>query len=403
MKSALTLSLGLALALAASPASAQMGSLTKQEREALLPLLTAVQARNYPAATSALATAQAAAQSAYGRYLASALQFRLAVETNNIGLQTTAIDSMIGSGVAPAAELPKLYKSRGALAQSAGRYEDAERAFARWVELAPNDWEALIALAEVKNQRKNIPEAAALLDRAIDIRKAAGQQVPESWYKRGFKQAYDGRLPEATLEFSQGLVAAYPTPENWRDALLAYRDLSPPDPAATVDLWRLMRSTDALAGERDYLAFAEALSGAGYAAEAKAVLDKGVAGKMVDPAKADAKALIAATGKKAAANRAALKGLETKAASATTTGAPALAAGDALLGTGDYAKAADQYRAALQKGSVDTALVQNRLGMALALAGQKAEAETALRAVTGPRAGLANYWLLWLAQRAPSA
>jgi hypothetical protein len=41
--------------------------------------------------------------------------------------------------------------------------------------------------------------------------------------------------------------------------------------------------------------------------------------------------------------------------------------------------------------------------MALALAGQKAEAETALRAVTGPRAGLANYWLLWLAQRTPSA
>jgi hypothetical protein len=37
--------------------------------------------------------------------------------------------------------------------------------------------------------------------------------------------------------------------------------------------------------------------------------------------------------------------------------------------------------------------------MALGLAGQKAEAETALRAVTGPRADLASLWLLWLAQR----
>lgn len=402
MKSALTLSLGLALMFVAGPASAQTGSLNKQERAALQALVTALQARNYPGATAALASAHAVAQSAYSRYLASALQFRLGVETNDVGLQMTAIDAMIGSGAAPAAELPRLYKNRGALAQSTGRYEDAERAFARWAELAPNDSEALVALAEVKNLGKNIPESAAALDRAIDVRKAAGQQVPESWYKRGFKQAFDGRMPEATLEFSQGLVAAYPTRENWRDALLAYRDLVPLDAPATVDLWRLMRSTNALAGERDYLALAGVLSEAGYAVESKAVLDEAVDRRMVDPAKADAKALIAAAGKKAAASRAALKGLEAKAASATT-GEPALAAGDALLGAGDYAKAADQYRAALQKGSVDTALVQNRLGMALALAGQKAEAETALRAVTGPRAGLANYWLLWLAQRAPSA
>lgn len=402
MKSAFTLSLGAALALAAAPAAAQTASLNKQERAALQALVTAVEARNYSAATSALATAQAAAQSAYARYLASRLQLRLGAETNNFGLQMTALDSMIGSGAAPAAELPKLYKNKGALAQGAGKYEDAEQAFARWAELAPGDSEALVALSEVRNQRKKIPESAAALDRAIDVRKAAGQPVPESWYKRGLKQAFDGRLPEATLEFSQGLVAAYPTRENWRDALLAYRDLTPLDAAAKVDLWRLMHSTNALAGERDYVAFAQALSDAGYGAEAKAVLDKAVTAKMVDPAKADAKALIASTGKKAAANRAALKGLETKAASAKT-GEAALAAGDALLGTGDYAKAAEHYRAALEKGSVDTALVQNRLGMALALGGQKAEAETALRAVTGPRAGLANYWLLWLAQSAPSA
>jgi tetratricopeptide (TPR) repeat protein len=402
MKSAFTISLGLALALVAAPASTQTGSLSKREREALQALVTAVQAKDYSAAASALATAQAAAQSAYARYLASSLQLRLGAETNNSGLQMTALDSMIGSGAAPAAALPNLYKNKGALAQQIGKYDEAEQAYGRWAELAPNDSEALIALAEVRNLRKKIPESAAALDRAIDVRKAAGQPVPESWYKRGFKQAFDGRLPEATLEFSQGLVAAYPTRENWRDALLAYRDLVPLDAAAKIDLWRLMHSANALAGERDYVAFAQALSEAGYAAEAKAVLDKGVAAKMVDPAKADAKALIAATGKKAAANRAALKGLEAKAASAKT-GEAALTAGDALLAAGEHSKAADQYRAALQKGSVDTALVQNRLGMALALAGQKAEAETALRAVTGPRAGLANYWLLWLAQRTPSA
>ena len=56
------------------------------------------------------------------------------------------------------------------------------------------------------------------------------------------------------------------------------------------------------------------------------------------------------------------------------------------------------YRAALQKGA-DANLANLRLGAALAMAGQRAEAEAALRAVTGTRADLANYWLLWLAGR----
>ena len=79
--------------------------------------------------------------------------------------------------------------------------------------------------------------------------------------------------------------------------------------------------------------------------------------------------------------------------------APALSAGDAFLSYGEYDKAAALYRAAIQKGSVDANVANTRLGMALGLAGQKAEAETALRAVTGARADLASLWLLWLAQR----
>jgi hypothetical protein len=40
--------------------------------------------------------------------------------------------------------------------------------------------------------------------------------------------------------------------------------------------------------------------------------------------------------------------------------------------------------------------VNTRLGMALAMAGRKDEAKQAFSAVTGPRAGLAKYWLIYL-------
>ena len=58
------------------------------------------------------------------------------------------------------------------------------------------------------------------------------------------------------------------------------------------------------------------------------------------------------------------------------------------------------YRAALAKSGVDANLVNTRLGIALAASGDKAGAEAAFKAVTGPRAELANLWVAWLSRTA---
>jgi tetratricopeptide (TPR) repeat protein len=198
---------------------------------------------------------------------------------------------------------------------------------------------------------------------------------------------------------SRELVAAYPSPDNWRDAVLVYRDAVPADSNARIDALRLLREVKGLAGERDYQELAQALSGAGLDIEADAVLDQGVAANMVDPGKAQFKELIASTSRQAAAERKALASLEAK-AMAAATGAAALGAGNAFLGAGEYAKAAALYQAAIQKGGVDAAVAATRLGIAYALAGQKAQAETAFRSVNGARADLGSLWLVWLGQRA---
>jgi Flp pilus assembly protein TadD len=90
---------------------------------------------------------------------------------------------------------------------------------------------------------------------------------------------------------------------------------------------------------------------------------------------------------------------ERSSALAGSNGGAALRVGDAVYSYGDYAQAAELYRAALQKGGQDANLVNTRLGAALAMAGQRAEAETAFRSVTGPRAELAQLWLVWLSGR----
>ena len=402
MKLVSNMALAAALALGglgASPALAQQVSLGKEERAALLALSNALQARDYATATRALDSAQSTARSGYARYLASSLQLKLGIDTNNIGLQQTAIDAMIGSGAAPAADLPMLYRNQGALQQQAGKLDRAEAAYARLLEVAPGDEEGQLALAQVKHDRKKPLEAIALIDRVISARQAAGQAVPEAWYKRGLNIALINKLAPQALKLSRELVTAYPTPANWRDAVLVYRDMAQPDPAAALDSWRLTRAAKALAGERDYLEFARALSSAGVKGEAKAVLDEGVSAKMVDPAQPASKALIATATKEASSGKAGLASLHSK-AMAASTGAAALSAGDAHFAYGDYAKAAALYPAAIAKGSVEVNVANTRLGIALAMAGQRSEAQTAFSAVTGPRSELASLWLAWLSRRA---
>lgn len=385
-------------ALAQAPMAAPAPELSAAERAGLAPLVAAVQARNWPAATAAAPAARAAASSGYARYLVGAYMYNAAVGQNDFALQANAIDLMLESGAVPAAQAALLVKSRAALvAQSETDPRKAEAFLTRLAAAAPNDPDVLLALVDAKARMRKGAEAVPLMTRAIELRRAAGQPVPEAWYKRGVELAYAARSPE-TLRFSRELVAAYPTAMNWRDALLIYRDLARPEPAAGLDAWRLQRSAKALAGERDYLELATALNGGNLAAEGKAVLDEGVSARMVDPAKPQYKELIAASAKAGAAQRAGLAARQAKAL-AGASGAEALSVADATYAAGDHAKAAELYRAAVQKGGVDANLANQRLGMALALAGQRAEAEAALRSVTGPRADLSSLWLTWLAQR----
>jgi hypothetical protein len=405
------IALGGAVILAAAPATSfaapkqpvvpqtRTFALSKAERAAILPLQTAVDANSFGLAAAALPAAQAAAQSPDARYFVAQYQLRIGLGTGSTQMQAAAIDAMIASGGAPAADLAQLYANQAALAAGTGDLRKAELAYTRLADATPGDSETMAKLAEVKNDLGKTAEAAALLGQAISLKEGAGQPAPEGWYKRALKIAFDTKIAPESLKVSQALVTAYPSQQNWRDAVLVHRELGGLDKEGLLDLFRLKRATNALAGERDYLEFATALTGAGLGLEAKSVMDEGVSRQMVDPAKPTFKEAIAAAAKRAVAEKAGIAAIQTK-AMAAATGAPAIGAADSALGLADYAKAADLYRAALLKGSVDTSLANTRLGIALAMAGRKAEAETALHSVTGPRAALASLWLAWLARRA---
>lgn len=371
--------------------------ISKDARKPIADLQAAFNANDAAAFATALAAADRAAKSSDDRYYIGQLRLAQAGKSNDDAQKLAAIDALIRSGGATPDELVKYHSVLGGMHYNAKRFDQAAASFRKVLELQPGNKDAAHNLAVVQQQTGSPAEAAATLEQQIAAAKAAGQAVPEATYKQALAVAFKAKSPKS-IELSRDIVAAYPTTENWRNALGIYRELKKPSGDANLDLLRLMRATRTLASERDFYELADGAYSKGLPGETKAVLEEGIAAKTINPNKAGFKELLAGARGKAAEDRASLAASEKKAL-AGGSGTLALNTGDAYLGYGDYAKAAALYRAALQKGGVDTNLVNTRLGMALGLAGQKAEAQTALKAVTGARAELASYWLIWLNQR----
>jgi tetratricopeptide (TPR) repeat protein len=225
--------------------------------------------------------------------------------------------------------------------------------------------------------------------------------VPEAWYKSA--AATTANTPAMAAEFGTATLAwvtAYPSPDNWRTVLELFQDRAKFDDQGNLDLFRLKRAASALKGEKDYVEYAETANLRGLPGEAKAVLDEGIAKKMLDTAKPYVRDLKAIVEPKVARDKASLAGLEKEAKAAP--GVKLIAGlGDAYLGYGNYAKAIEMYRASMGKTGADAATLNTRIGIALAMSGDKAGAEAAFKSVQGGARGtLAQYWLAWLAQKA---
>ncbi|HEV2816571.1 MAG TPA: hypothetical protein VGW40_05050 [Allosphingosinicella sp.] len=401
---------------AASALSAQGRTLNlgRDERGAIAALQAAASGPDRAAQDAALAAARAAARGADARYAVAYFQLEIARARGDRQMFTAAVDALVDSGLAPPDELASLLANQLSRAYASGDMGRTERLLARIIEVQPNNVEALADYGQFKARTNNRATAAAdrtlavqLFGRALAANQAAGRASSESLHRRALAVAYDGTRPPLGLTqlapqaigFARALVAAYPSAVNWRDALLVYRDLSAGDAALELDLRRLQRATGSLAGERDYLDFAQALDRAGFPGEAKAAFDEGVSRGMLDAAKPAVAQAGTALGRRAAADRPALARLHAQGSAAAATASQARAAADAHFAYGQYAEAAALYQAALLKGGEDSNLVGSRLGASLALAGRRVEAEAALRAVTGPRADLAGFWLAWLARR----
>lgn len=382
----------------ATPADAQRKNpkFTKEVQGLLVKAQEAQQAGNHAEALQLLDQADAVGKkNADDSYMINALRLNSGVATNDNALIERAIEGALASGQVAPEDEQKFIRNLGALAMQRNDYAKALTHFENLLQTNPNDTELMTQIAELQRRQKQPEKAVQTMQQAIRVQEAAGQKAPEDWYRRVLAIAYDAKLPAQSNQASLALLAAYPNSTNWRDSLLIFKEGGQFDDQMNLDILRLTRANGALTGERDYIEYAETASARGFPGEAKAVLDEGIAKGALEASRPVVKELSAVVTPKVASDKAALPGLE-KEARAAKTGRPALATGDALLGYGQFAKAAEMYRVALAKGGADADTLNLRLGFALAQSGDKAGAEAAFKNVAGQRKALAEYYLTWL-------
>jgi tetratricopeptide (TPR) repeat protein len=418
-----TSALGLMLALGAAPAAAQMGygapqaSGQQQQPQAAAPaddaakanqirpsngalkaiiaLQTTVNANDFANVPAKVADAQKVAKTKEDRYLIGQLQLKAALAAKDNAAIASAIDVVAASAYLEPAKVGELYRSLGGTFYNAKQYDPAAAAFDKAIAADPRNLEAMMLLAETRNAQGRKAEAVSTFQRAIQASIAAGQKPREEVYRRTVALAYEGNLPVAS-ELGRQWVAAYPSPDSWRNSIAIYRNLNKPDVEGTLDLLRLMQASGGLSTEADYSLYVSAAADQLNYNEAQAVLDAGIAAKVVDPAGPlfkDTVTILKAKPKATAADLAVAQ-------KSAQNGMALLRIGDRYYAMGDFAKAGELYRQSMGKPGVDPNVANLHLGMALTRAGDKAGAIAALNGVTGARAEIAKFWLLYLQSKA---
>jgi tetratricopeptide (TPR) repeat protein len=363
--------------------------------KAIQALQTAVNANNAAAIPAALEAAQAAAKTPDDKYFIGLLQLKAAAATKDQSAIAAALEALVASGGAAPDEQFSMYYNLAQSYTALKQYDKAAADYQKALDASPNSIDALAGLAEARAAQGQPAAAIQTIQQGIKIQQAGGQKAPEAWYKRAVSLAYGAQLPQAA-ELSREWVEAYPSADSWKNAIAIYRNLNRPDAEATLDLLRLEAAQGGLASPGEYALYASSAADQGNYTEAQAIIDKGLAAKAISPSDANIQSLLSDIKKEPKATDAGL-------AEATTIAKeslPLVHIGDRYAAMGEYSKAVEAYHLAQGKPGADPNLISLHLGMALAQQGDKAGAVAAFKAVSGPLASVAQYWLMYVSLNA---
>lgn len=342
----------------------------------------------------------AASETADDKMATGRLVFTVGQKSNDFPLALQGIEMVLASGKADQTMTGQFAFVGGQIAYNQKDYAKARTLIQQAIAAGYTENNAELVLADTYFSEDKYAEGLKYLSDRIDARKAAGQPVEEAWIKRGLGMALNAKLDEDARKWGLIYARDYPSQTSWGDAIAVVINSGRYQPAEMLDVLRLARTTNTLRSRAMYLEYVDAADPRKLPSEVTAVLDAGVAAKMVDPSLQLVKDARATATSRMAADKTELPSLERDANAASAKLVTVMAAADTMLSYGKYAEAEKFYEKAAAMPGANLPLVMTRQGIAEVNLGKWDEAKASFAKVTGPRKAIADLWALYAAQKA---
>lgn len=397
----LTLGAGLPLAQAQTPTEAKTETVRAEVGKPLQEAAELVKAKQFSEALAKIQSTEAVTdRTAFENFTIDRMRGAAAAGAGQLDLAVESFQRVIDSGRLPPAEQLQLVEG---VAGSYFKSQNYPKAIV-WAQRYLKDGGSNDNIKNVLLQSQYLTGDYAAVATTLKAQIAADDQAGRATSEIQLQLLADSALkmrdmPGYTAALEQ-LVQKYPKPNYWT-SLIAQVSRQPGfSDRYMIDVLRLQRATGTLTTAADYMLMAELTMQAALPAEALAVLEEGFAASKIGTGAQAARAekLRSQARTQAAADQKVLPDIEGSAQKAAS-GIALVNVGTNYLGQKQYPKAAALIEQGIAKGGLKhPEEAKLHLGIALQLAGDKARAATAFKAVQG-RDGAADLARIWSYQK----
>lgn len=361
--------------------------------------LELAQAKKFKDAMVKLQEAQAiSGKSAFDEYKINEVTSYVASSLGDSATAIKALESMLNSPEATPDDTKRTLYQLITFHYQAKNFDKVAQNGTRYLKDVGADPGIALLVAQAYYLQKDYAQAITATQSLLRIAEQAGQPAKKEWLDLlRSSQQLSGKEDDAaaTLEI---LLAKYPSPEYWRDAFIIEQNRGKNSDRKSLEILRLKMLTGVIK-DSDYVEMAQLAMATGFPGDAKMILEKGFANKVLGtgPQKDRENRLLAKAQADSAADQ---KGLSTfeKEAAASATGDAEVKLGQTYASYGEYDKGIDAMKRGLKKGGVKASdEAQLMLGIAYFNAKKVNEAIAAFKAVPADSklAGVARLWTVY--------
>jgi hypothetical protein len=337
-------------------------------------------------------------KSPYDNYIISAWLMAAYSGMSDVTDALPNIEEFANSQFTPAAQRPKLYAELTGLYYNQKNYPKAEQYALEAIKAGDTSDDTVRTLGAIYIQENKLKDAVAQFQELVNRAEQAGRKPEEKMLQFVWELSTKLKDDAAAGKALEKLVALYPKPEYWQNAMVSLQTGNIHDDRLLINIYRLKSEVGILNQPAEFTEMAQIALDQGNPGEAQAVMEQAFNKKVYsDPHDVERNQRLLDTARKAAAADRAAMAKNEKDAEAAPTGDALVQIGAAYIGFGMPDKAADAIDAGIAKGSLkrpnEAYLL---LGIARARLKNTAEAGKAFGKVSGdPKyVRLAKLWEL---------